>query len=173
MQLSEIIYQVIFYAFAALLVSSAFIVAFSRNIVHSAFALLLTFFGVAGLYVFLAAEFIAAAQVLIYVGGILVLILFAVMLTNKITDVNLSNPTTSPVVAAPLVLVIFIGLLYVIFTTNWQVSPELFSADTKKIGESLMGGYLLVFEVAGVLLLAALLGAAFLARPSNRKGREE
>ncbi|MBI4713338.1 MAG: NADH-quinone oxidoreductase subunit J, partial [Planctomycetes bacterium] len=111
--MSELIYQVIFYAFAALVVGSAFIVAFSRNIVYSAFALLLTFFGVAGLYVFLAAEFLAAAQVLIYVGGILVLILFAVMLTNKITDVKLSNPATSPWIAAPLALVIFAGLLYV------------------------------------------------------------
>ena len=84
MVLSDVIYQVIFYAVAGLVLGSALIVAMSRNIVHSAFALLLTFFSIAGIYVFLSAEFLAVAQVVIYVGGILVLILFAVMLTNKV-----------------------------------------------------------------------------------------
>ena len=86
--MSDVIYQVIFYAVAGLVLGSALIVAMSRNIVHSAFALLLTFFSIAGIYVFLSAEFLAVAQVVIYVGGILVLILFAVMLTNKVKDVH-------------------------------------------------------------------------------------
>ena len=74
MELNELIYQVIFYAIAGLVVGSAVIVALSRNIVYSAFALLLTFLGIAGIYVFLSADFLAVAQVVIYVGGILILI---------------------------------------------------------------------------------------------------
>src|SRR6202158_6411924 len=81
----------VFYLVAALTVVSAAGVAFSRNIVYSAFALMGSFMGVAGLYVFLAADFVAVIQVLIYVGGILVLILFAVMLTHRIADVRVSN----------------------------------------------------------------------------------
>ena len=82
---------VIFYAFAVLTVGSAAAVAFSSNIVYSAFALMGTLFGVAAMYVFLAADFVAAAQLLIYIGGILVLILFAVMLTHRIATVDVSN----------------------------------------------------------------------------------
>src|SRR3989304_5749654 len=82
---------VIFYLIAAVTVGSAAMVAFSRNIIHSAFSLLGTFAGVAAIYVFLGADFVAAVQVLIYVGGILVLILFAVMLTHRITDVRIAN----------------------------------------------------------------------------------
>ena len=81
----------VFYLIAIITVGSAVVVAFSRNIIYSAFSLLGTFAGVAGLYVFLGADFVAAVQVLIYVGGILVLILFAVMLTHRITDVEITN----------------------------------------------------------------------------------
>src|SRR5436309_4446362 len=81
----------VFYGFALLTIASAAAVAFSSNIVYSAFSLMGTLFGVAALYVFLAADFVAAAQVLIYIGGILVLILFAVMLTHRIANVQVSN----------------------------------------------------------------------------------
>ena len=79
----------VFYLVAIITVGSALMVAFSRNIIYSAFSLLGTFAGVAGLYVFLGADFVAAVQLLIYVGGILILILFAVMLTHRITDVEI------------------------------------------------------------------------------------
>jgi NADH-quinone oxidoreductase subunit J len=85
--------KIIFYAVALLTIGSAVVVAFSRNIIYSAFALLGTFAGVAGLYVFLGADFVAAVQLLIYVGGILIVILFAVMLTHRISDVEI---TTGP-----------------------------------------------------------------------------
>ena len=81
----------VFYLIAIITVGSAAMVAFSRNIIYSAFSLLGTFMGVAGIYIFLGADFVAAVQVLIYVGGILVLILFAVMLTHRITDVQVTN----------------------------------------------------------------------------------
>ena len=101
----------IFYAFALITVVSAGVVVFSKNLVRAVFSLLFTFFGVAGLYVFLHADFVAAVQVLVYIGGTLVLLLFGVMLTQRIKGV-----------------------------------------------------YLLPFEVASILLLAALVGGAFLAR---------
>ena len=81
----------VFYLVAIITVGSAAMVAFSRNIIYSAFSLLGAFGGVAGIYVFLGADFVAAVQLLIYVGGILVLVLFAVMLTHRITDVQITN----------------------------------------------------------------------------------
>ena len=82
---------VMFYLVALITVVSAFGVAFSPNIVYSAFSLVGTFGGVAGIYIFLGADFVAGVQVLIYVGGILVLILFAIMLTHRISEIHLSN----------------------------------------------------------------------------------
>lgn len=175
--MSEIIYNTIFYLFVVLTIGSAMIVAFSRNIVYSAFALLLTFFAVAGIYVFLSAEFLAVAQIIIYVGGILVLIIFAVMLTNKIRDINLSNPSTSPYIAAPLVIIIFVGLVWLIMTTPWAIKGPGEVGNINDIGNALLGKYLLPFEVAAVLLLGALLGATYLARPvrgdANKRSKTE
>ena len=83
--------QAVFYFLAVLTVGSAMIVAFSRNIVYSSFALLGAFMGVVGIYIVLAADFVAMVQLLVYVGGILVLTIFAVMLTQGISDVTVSN----------------------------------------------------------------------------------
>src|ERR1035438_10692269 len=85
------IYDIIFYLFATITLVSAFFVVTIRNIVYSAFFLLFTFFGVAGIYVILGADFVAMVQLIVYVGGILVLILFGVMLTNKITNVQIKT----------------------------------------------------------------------------------
>jgi len=84
----------VFWVFAIVTVGSAAVVVLSRTLIYSAFALLFTFFGVAGLYVLLGADFLAATQLLIYVGGILVLLLFGVMLTHKIYDLDLRTETT-------------------------------------------------------------------------------
>ncbi len=85
------LYDFIFYLFAAITIVSAFFVVTLRNIVYSAFFLLFTFFGVAGIYIILGADFVAMVQLIVYVGGILILILFGVMLTNKITNVQLKQ----------------------------------------------------------------------------------
>ena len=85
---------VIFYIFAAVTVGSAAVVVLARSLIYSAFALLFTFFGVAGLYVLLGADFLAATQLLVYVGGILVLLLFGVMLTHKLYDLDLRSEVT-------------------------------------------------------------------------------
>ena len=114
MESSEILVNVLFYVFAFVAVAGAVGVAASRNIVRSAFALLAVLFAAAALYALMRADFIAAAQVLIYVGGILVLIIFAVMLTHRITDVALSNESTPGPAAFCAVLCLLFALVVII-----------------------------------------------------------
>ena len=155
----------IFYFIALITVASAGMVAFSRNIIYSAFSLLGTFMGVAGIYIFLGADFVAAAQVLIYVGGILVLILFAVMLTHRITDVAITNRAAGRVPALLIVGVVAFLLIQTIKETTWVTAKELvYAPTTATIGDQFLEQYLLPFELASVILLAAMIGAVALSR---------
>ena len=164
--------NLVFYLIAALTVGSAILVAILPNIVYSAVALLFSFAGVAGLYVFLSADFLAATQVLVYVGGILILIMFAVFLSNRISDVKLSNPARFHWQAAFLCLALFGVLSYTAVSTVFPIKPEIvYLPSTAEIGELLMTRYLLPFEAASVLLLATMIGAALLSRPEGGKGR--
>lgn len=159
------IYDIIFYLFAVLTIVSAFFVVTMRNIVYSAFFLLFTFFGIAGLYVLLAADFIAIVQLVVYVGGILILLLFGVMLTNKITNVQIKSGTIQILPAA-----IGVGLLAGILIASmingrWKVFQSGIPDTTAyNIGTILIQDYVVVFELLGVLLLVALIGAASMAR---------
>ena len=155
-------------AFAGLVIItlvSAFWVVVSKNLVRSAIALLFTLFGLAGFYIFLFADFIAAAQVIIYVGGILVLIIFGVMVTNKIDDPNVGSSSRNQLFASIGSFFILSILLTVIMRTEWKTG-ELTSRDNtiKDIGHLLMKDFVLPFEIVSVLLLAALIGAAYLSR---------
>ena len=155
----------IFYLVAAVTVGSAAMVAFSRNIIYSAFSLLGTFAGVAGIYVFLGADFVAAVQVLIYVGGILVLILFAVMLTHRITDVQITNRAAGRIPALVMVAILVALLTQTIQETSWVKAKEVsYAPTTGPIGDLFLQSYLLPFELASLVLLAALIGAVVLAR---------
>jgi NADH-quinone oxidoreductase subunit J len=158
-------YDVIFYLFAAVTVVSGFFVVTSRNVVHSAFFLLFTFFGVAGIYVLLGADFVAIVQLIVYVGGILILILFGVMLTNKITNVEIKTGTIHALPAS-IVLGLFTGALgAVVLNTNWTVVETAEPvATTASIGTMLINEYALIFELLGILLLIAMIGAASMAR---------
>jgi NADH-quinone oxidoreductase subunit J len=155
----------VFYLIAAVTVVSAAMVAFSRNIIYSAFSLLGTFAGVAGIYVFLGADFVAAVQLLIYVGGILVLILFAVMLTHRITDVQITNRAAGRIPGLVLVAVLLALLIQTIRETPWAKAKEIvYTPTSAKIGDMFLQEYLLPFELASLVLLAALIGAVVLAR---------
>jgi len=158
-------YDIIFYLFAIVTVVSAFLVVTNRNIVHSAFFLLFTLFGVAGLYVLLAADFVAIVQLIVYVGGILILLLFGVMLTNKITNVEIKTGTIHALPAS-IVLGLFAGAIgAIVLNTNWKVLNISGSEPTTAaLGNMLINEYALIFELLGILLLIALIGAASMAR---------
>jgi NAD(P)H-quinone oxidoreductase subunit 6 len=156
-----------FVVLSATLVLGSLGVVLLPNIVYSAFLLGGVFLSVAGLYLMLNASFVAAAQVLVYVGAVNVLILFAIMLVNK-------KETLSPIPGLALRRVLsgavcaglFALLIRVAFTTPWALpGPEPVGEDaTIRIGEHLFTDYLLPFELASVLLLIAMIGAIVLAR---------
>lgn len=155
----------VFYLVAIITVGSAIVVAFSRNIIYSAFSLLGTFAGVAGLYIFLGADFVAAVQLLIYVGGILILILFAVMLTHRISDVEITNRAAGRIPAVIITGVFLVLLLQTVRDTPWvKVKEVLYQPTTAKIGDLFLQTYLLPFELASLVLLAAMIGAVVISR---------
>jgi NAD(P)H-quinone oxidoreductase subunit 6 len=155
----------VFYLVALITVGSALMVALSRNIIYSAFSLLGTFAGVAGLYVFLGADFVAAVQLLIYVGGILILILFAVMLTRRITDVEITNRAAGRIPAVIIVGLLIYLLVQAVRETPWvKVKEAVYQPTTAKIGDLFLEEYLLPFELASLVLLAAMIGAVVLSR---------
>jgi NADH-quinone oxidoreductase subunit J len=165
----------IFYVFATVTVGSAAVVVFARSLIYSAFALLFTFFGVAGLYVLLGADFLAATQLLVYVGGILVLLLFGVMLTHKLYDLDLRSEVNQfwPGLIAGLGLFAVLAwpfrgpmdLRGLAFRTEWPTNAgRALEPTTNAIGKLFMGRFLLPFEAASILLLVALIGAALIVR---------
>ena len=157
--------ELIFLGMASLVIFSAFGVVISSSLVHSAVALLFTLFGVAGLYIFLYADFLAATQVIVYVGGILVLIIFGVMLTNKIDTPSIASSSSKQVIGGIVSLVLFAFQLGVIFKTDWHVGDgSIIEGTVRPIGHMLLIEYLLPFEVVSILLLGALIGAAMLSR---------
>ncbi|MEI7812537.1 MAG: NADH-quinone oxidoreductase subunit J [Ignavibacteria bacterium] len=160
------IYDVVFYLFAAITLVSASFVVTTRNIVYSAFCLLFTFFGIAGLYVLLGADFIAIVQIMVYVGGILVLILFGVMLTNKITNIQIKSGTLQLAPAVIATALLAATLIKVFLGTEWKIVKTEATDKTTAfaIGRLLMTDYVLIFELLGILLLVALIGAATIAR---------
>ena len=157
--------DILFLSICMLVVVSALWVVLSPNLVHSAVSLLFTLFGVAGLYVFLYADFMAASQVIIYVGGILVLIIFGVMLTNKISDQSISNRSQNKLPSAIMCFTLLAMQFNVIFNTKWHIdTPIIRESTVNDIGMFLLSKYLLPFEIVSILLLAALIGAAMLSR---------
>ncbi len=156
---------IIFYFFMLMTLASAVFVVSTKNVVYAAFALLGTFFGVAALYIFLSADFIAAVQVLVYVGGILILIIFGVMLTHRVMDVELRVKTIQVFPAFISTLLLVIILVTVVLETRWPVGEaEPVTSTTRGIGMLIMNDYLLPFEIVSILLLMALVGAVLLAR---------
>lgn len=155
----------VFLGLAGLAVLGALGTVLIRNIVHSALALILSLVAVAGIYVLLNADFLFAVQIMVYVGAVATLILFGVMLTRgQRTAQPQNNNQVLP--AAVLALVLFAAVLVpVIFNTAWPMSDTVApQATTARLGQELMRSYALPFEVAGALLLVALVGAIIVAR---------
>ncbi|MBS1501730.1 MAG: NADH-quinone oxidoreductase subunit J [Bacteroidetes bacterium] len=173
--------RVMFYLMSVLALGSGIYIAASKNLVRSVFMFFVTLMAVAGLYVLCMADFVAITQVVIYVGGILVLIIFAFMLSGRETLSALQHPSNkfisiNKVPAFLLAVLFFIVMLNVIVKGNVSNIPwteksvlagEMMTAkDTtvNNIGINLMGNYLLPFEVVSILLMMALVGAAHLSR---------
>lgn len=159
----------IFYGLAMLVVLSAAGVALSRNILYAGFSLLGTLGGIAGLYLYMGADFLGIAQLIIYVGGILVLILFAVLLTNRIGDVNITNASVSLPVGGLISAVILITLAFVAGGTKWPETEPAVAPTTARLGDAFLREYLLPFELASVILLMALVGSMVIARRAAKE----
>jgi|TARA_Y100000031_G_scaffold122573_1_gene137492 NADH-quinone oxidoreductase subunit J len=157
--------EITFWFIAGLTIISAVMVVYSTKLLNSAIALLFTLFGVAGLYIFLWADFLAAVQVVVYIGGILILIIFGIMLTNRITTVHISHSSIQRGYGGIAVIGLMGFLGWMIVRTPWlqkqAVEPE---QTVATIGRLILTDYLMPFEVASVLLLGALIGAATLSR---------
>jgi NADH:ubiquinone oxidoreductase subunit 6 (subunit J) len=170
--------QFLFYAMSFIALASAIFVAATKNLVRSIFMFFITLFALAGLYVLALADFVAITQVVIYVGGILVLILFAFMLSGK-ENLNYIAAQQNKFISIGKLPAFLIILINVVFKINadslpWikqaiaiknTIQPD--AAMTDNIGVNLMTTYLLPFEAISILLMVALIGAAHLARKGN------
>jgi NADH:ubiquinone oxidoreductase subunit 6 (subunit J) len=155
----------IFYVLAAIVVGSGLMVVTLRNIFHCALFLVLTLFSVAGIYILLSAEFLAAVQVLIYVGAITILMIFAIMLTAKLYKAQIQQSNEQVVLGIIVVATLLISTVAILGRTAWRLSDALAqTSSTAGIGRALLTRYVLPFEVVSVVLLTALIGAIVIAR---------
>jgi NADH-quinone oxidoreductase subunit J len=159
-----------FYIIALFTLVSAFCAMSLRNLVHCALCLALSFLGVAGLFLHLNAGFVAFAQILVYVGAVAILIVFAILLTrNAEKSDDLSSPSNL-ILSIPLSAVTGVLLLNAAFSTQVAMSAQPATAPTVRVlGQALMTTHLVPLEVIGVLLTVALLGAMVLALPERPK----
>ncbi len=175
MNLGEGVQFVSFIVLAVMMISAALGVVLFEKIVYSAFLLGAVFMSIAGLYVLQNADFVAAAQILIYVGAVNVLILFAIMLVNKKEDyAPVAGRWIRKVAAGTVSTGLFALLTTMLLRTNWKInlSVPLPSLPIEVMGEHFFSDFLLPFELASVLLLMALIGAVVLARKETIMGEE-
>ena len=164
---------ILFYGIAGLVIAAAAYAVWARKIDHSAFALMACFSGVAGIYAFLGSDFLAVTQVIVYVGGIMILIVFGVLLTDRL-PVEFHQISRETVVQGAFVAIpVLAALLWAVLGTRWPTLPGPVAAPapegtTAAIGKVLLTDYLFPFEFASVLLLVTLVGAARLARGGRK-----
>ena len=160
--------EMLFWLIAVLTIASAAMVVLNNQLLYSAIALLFTLFGVAGLYIYLWADFIAGVQLLVYIGGINVLIIFGIMLTNRISSIRLSQTNVQQGVGGVVSFWLLILISMVITNTPWyQTTSAEPSSTVREVGTLLMTKYILPFEAISLLLLGALIGAALLSREAS------
>ena len=164
--MSDFGFHLAFWSLAAMTIGGASMIMISRNLIHAVVWLVLSMLGIAGLYLTLSADFIAVVQVLIYVGAISVLMLFAIMLTPRAERDN--SQTRAAVPAGIVAGMVLIATMWVAVDTDWGAVREAALTDQARlIGESLIKHYILPFEIGAVLLTAALVGAIALARQDD------
>ena len=156
--------SVLFFLLAFGVVGGGLAVVTLRNIIHSAIAMMVCFGSLAGMYALLGAPIVAAAQVLIYLGAISVLILFAIMLTQA-GDANLPAPFHRQLPVAIVVALAIIGLVgWAVVQTDWGLAAQAARAEVESIAAVLFTDFALPFEIISLLLLVAIIGAIYLAR---------
>ena len=156
--------SVLFFVLAIGVVGAGIAVVTLRNIIHSAVAMMICFGSLAGMYALLGAPIVAAAQVLIYLGAISVLILFAIMLTQA-GDANLPAPFHRQLPIAAVIALAIIGMVgWAVVRTDWGVAAAPVAAAVDAIADALFTAYALPFEIISLLILVAIIGAIFLAR---------
>lgn len=167
----------ILYCFAGLTLISALYIAFTRNLLYAAFGLVITFLGVAGIFMLLGAGFVAISQILVYVGGILVLIVFGIMLTNRLKGQKVMTSTYNKalgiLISGGLLIVFCKAIIQANFgAIKWINNAGPQTTDIKSFGLTLMTDYALAFEVIGVLLLLVLIGAVKVAADAGKEGTD-
>lgn len=164
--------QIIFYFLSGFVIFTAIMILLSKNIVRAVFLLMLVFIGVAIIYFISGAEFVGVTQIMIYVGGILILLMFGIMLTSRI-DGNILIAENARVVLGVLVgLSMFTMIIYSIFIEEniFILSNKTeFITTTSQIGISLMTNQVLALEIVAILLLVALVGASFIIGKNESK----
>ena len=159
-----------FYVLSILTLVAAGGVMVSRNLLHAVLFLIVAFIGVAGFFVLLSAEFIAMAQIVIYVGAIAVLILFAIVLTPRSVRDNSETAMVGPAILLGVALAAV--FLFVIHDTGWMTGAGDPGLSVKDLGRALLSTWVLPFEIASVLLTAALVGAIMLVRSEAEESED-
>lgn len=156
--------QIAFYSLSAVVLLSALAVVLHRNTVHSSLFLGLSLAGVAGLFACLGADFLFAAQIMVYVSGIAVLVMFVVMLLGRASDLHNRQVNEFWMAALLICAIASVGLLRIArsFSGTYAAAPA--EPATRVVGKLFMGDYLVPFELVSLILLAALLGAVFFSR---------
>lgn len=140
------------------------IVVYTKNIVHAAYALCLVLVAVAGVYVILMSELLAVVQIMLYAGGVVILLAFGVMMTNRLRGERVLSGSSNAVLGAILSISLFAALAYLISTADFTVTKVETQNQIRKIGISFLTEHVVAFELIAFILLVALVGAAYLAK---------
>ena len=163
---------VAFWALSIMTIAAALGVAVVRNLIHAVVFLVISFLGVAGLYITLSADFVGVVQILIYSGAISILIVFAVVLTPRAGRNNGETAMFAP--AAVIAGCVAAMLGYAAIETDWRISDRAgFEETASVIGETLLDKHILAFEIAAALMVVAMLGAILIVRSEGTPGEEE
>ncbi len=156
---------IVWWLFAAVSVVGSLFAVLSPSIVRAVFSLLLAFGGVAGIYAVAGADFLAILQIVVYVGGVLVLIAFGILLTGRTAQALGEHEVKNRPLGILIAAGIFIGLLGALMKSSFKIGGNATNEPTTEaIGKLLLGDYIVAFEFASVFLLMALIGAAYLVR---------
>jgi NADH-quinone oxidoreductase subunit J len=158
----------VFYLFSVLAVASAIMMVTRRNIIHSAVYLITTLLATAGIFLQLDAEFLFVVQIILYVGGIMVLFVFVIMLVNLDASLRLAQFNHQRFVAGALALILG-AQVFIAFRVGRDVLPHpvlqnMSPKNTEAVGDALFTHYMLPFEIASILLLVAMIGAVVMAK---------